>query len=402
MRHQVNRLNDPMISMMECIVKLPAIWNQFRRTSKVLLLLSLAVVYESSYAQTNGCDEGVIRLPDRNGTIQICSAIAGQVPQLTQQLKDAVRTLGGQETQIKELTRLVKGLNGSSQSIGEERQAQMLKTLSSELAKTQRNGDDRTRQMLSGLTQQLEDFQNQLTTSLTNTVTAAVTQASLKGDVGNSISKLEFSSASRQLDEISAKLGIIDGRVQDVKTDTTDIRRKLDQMQIDRDKQKQKDEQFLADMQRVTDTQQQVIHEAPSFLFSKFRDKNNPSIWMLSLKFRLIDRPSKNLELIAIGYPDHSPPWLIDLSKSVDQTTNGGRQNLFGIVDAPPGRVIVCMTGFDPKQNKRMTLSVMSDAILENGLLMGFELPTKTNYESEPYAPCNKNGLSIRQFTSQK
>jgi len=401
MRHQVMSLKGRCQILRESAMNQPVIWKKLQRFAKVLFLICLVIAHEKSFAQANGCDEGVIRLPDKNGTIQICSALAGQVPQLTQQLKEAVRTLGGQETQIKEMMRLVKGLNGTSQSIGEERQAQMLKTLSAELAKSQRNGEDRTRQMLSGLTQQLEDLQKQLSTSLKNKVTSAVIETSLKGDVGNSISKLEFASASRQLDEISAKLGIIDGHVQDVKTDTTDIRKKLDQMQIDRESQKHEDANYLAERQREFETHQQVTREIPSILFSKFNDKNNPFTWTLFLQFRLINRPAKELELIVIGYPERGPSWMVDLSKLVDPESSGGRQKLHVIVDAQPGNVMVCMTGFDPKRNQRMTLSVVSDAIIEKGYLMGFELPSKIEYEPEPYAACSKNGLTVKQFRSQ-
>lgn len=426
MQHQMMRLKGYGNTLREGAMNQPGIWTKLHRFVSILFSMWLVMAHEGTFAQANGCDEGVIRLPDRNGTIQICSALAGQVPQLTQQLKDAVRTLGGQETQIKELTRLVKGLNGTSQSIGEERQTQMLKTLSAELAKTQRNGEDRTRQMLSGLTQQLEDLQSQLTTSLTNTVTAAVTQASLKGDVGNSISKLEFASASRQLDEISAKLGVIDGRVQDVKIDTADIRKKLDQMQIDRDKQKQKDEQFLVEMQRQSeqrlakikqDSQDQMSALEQKRLESAYSFGNiyafgtsvlpslgQPTPWKLKLQLTLKDRSWNDSEVVVIGRPDNSQPWVMDLSQFIKTSKTGGTQSIEGGVNAPPGDITVCFTVFDSIRNQRMTLSASYDANIVNKYLKDLSFHTdqtgapKQNLVPEPSPVCSRVGYLKTAF----
>jgi hypothetical protein len=90
--------------------------------------LALLLACGAALAQAPNCDEGVIRLPDRSGTVVICSALAAQMPQLARQLTDATRMLGSQQGQMAELTRLVRGLNGVSQGIGIERQAQMLQT----------------------------------------------------------------------------------------------------------------------------------------------------------------------------------------------------------------------------------------------------------------------------------
>jgi hypothetical protein len=427
MHHQMMRQKGCRKTFRESAMNQPRVWKKLQRCASILFFGWLVVAQEGAFAQTNGCDEGVIRLPDRNGTIQICSAIAGQVPQLTQQLKDAVRTLGGQETQIKELTRLVKGLNGTSRSIGEERQAQMLKTLSADLAKSQRNGEDRTRQMLSGLTQQLEDLQSQLTTSLNNTVTTAATQASLKGDVGNSISKLEFASASRQLDEISAKLGVIDGRVQDVKIDTADIRKKLEQMQNDRDQQKQKDEEFLIEMQRQSEqylakikqesqvqkaeSDQKRLESPNSFgrIFahggSTLPSLGQPIPWRLSLKLSLKDRSWNDAEILVIGRPENSQPWLMDLSQFIKTSKTGGTQSIEGGVNAPPGDITVCFTVFDSLRNRRMTLSASYDADVVNRYLKGFEHQKdefggpKQNLAPEPSSVCSRVGYLKAVFS---
>jgi len=83
-----------------------------------MLAKSLSLIFVTmswtgtSFSQGAGCDEGVIRMPDRSGTIQICSSLAAKVPQLSKQLSDVSKSLGTQQQQLTELTRLVKGLNG--------------------------------------------------------------------------------------------------------------------------------------------------------------------------------------------------------------------------------------------------------------------------------------------------
>jgi hypothetical protein len=47
-----------------------------------LCLAAVWLVCPPAKAQSNGCDEAVIRLPDRHGTIQICASLARKVPQI--------------------------------------------------------------------------------------------------------------------------------------------------------------------------------------------------------------------------------------------------------------------------------------------------------------------------------
>jgi TPR repeat protein/gas vesicle protein len=191
----------------------------------------LVITCAPSCAMAQNCDEGVVRLPDRSGTIVICSAVAAQVPQLSKQLNDAMRTLGNQQTQIAELTRLIRGLNGVSKEIGVGRQAQMLQSLSSELTISQRGGDEKTRRNIQDLNDRFEDLQTRLPSSLNNQTTYAAMNDAIKGAVGDAIAKLELGSASRQLEAISTRLQAIQGNVAEVKEDTTLIKSKLDNVQ---------------------------------------------------------------------------------------------------------------------------------------------------------------------------
>jgi len=104
---------------------------------KLTLFLSallISAIWQSVViAQPSGCDEGVIRMPDRNGTIQICSSLSAKVPQLSKQMSDVSKLLGTQQQQLEELTRLVKGINGLSRNLSEDRQSQLLVNLTKEL-----------------------------------------------------------------------------------------------------------------------------------------------------------------------------------------------------------------------------------------------------------------------------
>ena len=109
------------------------------RSVRLIAAFFICFAQVNAAAQTNGCDEGVIRLPDRNGTIQICSALAAKVPQLSKQLSDMAKLVGSQQLQMNELTRLVRGLNNVSRGIDTQRQAAMMQSLSAELSKGSQN-----------------------------------------------------------------------------------------------------------------------------------------------------------------------------------------------------------------------------------------------------------------------
>jgi hypothetical protein len=197
--------------------------------------LFLAVLFGSlpnlSHAQPASCDEGVIRLPDRNGTVVICSALGSKIPNLAKQLTDATKLLGSQQAQLTELTRLVRGLNSVSMGIGVERQGKMLQSLSSELTSAQRGGDEKTKRTVEDLSEKITELQSQMLAALTDQTSSSATTAAIKGEVGDSIAKLEFSSAARQLSEINTRLQAMQGQISDVKNDTTVIKQDVKAVQ---------------------------------------------------------------------------------------------------------------------------------------------------------------------------
>ena len=199
-------------------------------TSFGVSIAFLALFAAGAQAQPAGCDQGVVRLPDSTGTVVICPAYASKVPLLAQQMTEALKALGTQQAQIKELTHLVKGLNTAAANIGADRQAQLLANLSSELARAQRAGGDRPARTLDDLGQQLDDLRDQLVTSLGNEKTAASTQAALHGPVGDAIARLEIRSAGRQLDEIDQRLQSLQADMGTVKSGVASANAKLDRI----------------------------------------------------------------------------------------------------------------------------------------------------------------------------
>lgn len=181
-------------------------------------------------AQTLACDQGVIRLPDRTGTVQICSTIAAQVPALSKQLGEAVKLLGSQQQQIKELTRLVRAINGSGAGLDEPRQLQMLRNLSAELSRAERQGPDATRRTVEELGEQFEGLSDQLVQALSRPTSSAAAKDALRGRLGDSIAQLELRSAARQLDEIAERLKQVQADLGTVKTGVAQANDKLDKL----------------------------------------------------------------------------------------------------------------------------------------------------------------------------
>lgn len=181
----------------------------------------------SALAQTGGCDEGVIRLPDRSGTIQICSAVSARVPELARQLKQATEALGSQQAQIAELTRLVRGLNNVSREIGTQRQIEMMQNLSAELERGRR---DQGKEALAQINERLDGLQSSLLSAMSNPKMSAALGDALKGPVGEAIAKLDLTGANKQIDDIMERLKAIQSGVTSIQNDTSAIRQQLAQM----------------------------------------------------------------------------------------------------------------------------------------------------------------------------
>lgn len=192
--------------------------NLSRRPFRLALLVACLTWAGAVASQTVPCDQGVIRLPDRTGTVTICSGLSAQVPQLAKQLTEVTRKMGEQGAQVRELTRLVKGLNAAGANLDVERQGRMLISLSAELLRAQRVGGDRPPRLLTDVADNLDALRDQLIHNLGQERSAADTRAALRGKVGDAIAQLELRSATRQLDEIQQRLVALQSDVSEVKS----------------------------------------------------------------------------------------------------------------------------------------------------------------------------------------
>lgn len=194
----------------------------------------LSIFMFSSFAlqaQTNGCDEGVIRLPDRSGTIQICSALSAQVPQLGKQLSDVVKLLGTQQKQIEGLTELVKGLNGIGQNLSDERQAQLLVNLAKEIDRSSRRGEATSRRDLESLIDRVGELNGVMTQAASTPEGATEIRKAMSAETGLAVSRLEFGTALSQLEDISKQLKALGKGVTDIRQDTTAIRQDIQRIE---------------------------------------------------------------------------------------------------------------------------------------------------------------------------
>jgi hypothetical protein len=203
-----------------------------RSISQLGLLASLLTSFSSVLAQPAGCDEGVIRLPDRSGTIQICSAFAAKVPQLSQQLSDVTKLLGSQQQQIQALTKLVKGLNGLGQNLSDERQAQMLLSLAKEMDRSSKRGEASSRRDFESLVDRVDELNGMVAKTSSTPAGAKEIAKSMSASMGDAISRLEFGSALSQLEEISNQLKAIGKDVTGIRQDTAAIREDMRRMEM--------------------------------------------------------------------------------------------------------------------------------------------------------------------------
>lgn len=193
--------------------------------------ICLLMIISSSRAQPNGCDEGVIRLPDRSGTIQICSAFAAKVPQLSKQLTDVTKLLGSQQQQIQSLTKLVKGLNGLGRNLNDERQAQMLLNLAKEMERSSKRGESTNRRDFESLVDRVDELNDMVTKTSSTPAGAKEVAKSMSQGMGEAISRLEFGSALTQLEEVSVQLKAIGKDVTEIRQDTAAIREDMQRME---------------------------------------------------------------------------------------------------------------------------------------------------------------------------
>lgn len=197
-----------------------------------VIVLSGAVLVPSVYGQPVGCDEGVIRLPDRSGTIQICSALAAKVPELTRQLREMTEGYESQQEQIAELTRLVRGLNNIGRGLDLNRQGQMLESLSLEFSRLQNEDASATRGALEALVSRLDELQSKMLAAMGDGVNVSALSEAMKGALGDAIADLDLVEANQQLSDISDRLQAVQADVSQIRANTEAVRSGLSDLSL--------------------------------------------------------------------------------------------------------------------------------------------------------------------------
>jgi hypothetical protein len=207
------------------------------KCNRLFLILALAIIPLPAIAQSSeDCSQGLIKNQGKiNGEFEICPPLKAQAPALAGQLADITKTLGTEQAALKEIRQLIRNLNSVSQNIGPQRQGELLRNLSSQLAVSQQGGKAKTKQEISSLADGFDAVEDKLVGMLTDKTTADRTNAAVDGPVGDAIAKLDFSSAQNQLDDIRQQLKAIHAEVGEVNQTTkeTNERTKAIQKTID-------------------------------------------------------------------------------------------------------------------------------------------------------------------------
>lgn len=329
------------------------------RTSLLLLMLSVLAP-----AQTIPCDHGIIQLPlNVNGKIEICPALAAQAPALQSQLSEITKSLGAQQEELKEIRRLIKGLNSVSGNIGNQRQGELLRNLSSQLAVSQQAGQKQTQQQISTLADGFDGVKDELVEMLTNQATAEKANAAVQGSVGDAIAKLDLTSARDQLEDIRKELKAIHADVGQVKQTTTetnervkDIQQTITQAQASQQEQYQ---QAVAQMNKA-----RAERESDPTRFLTVRIFVSPQL----VRGARGAEPGKWQIQAIVTSPAHFTDSLLDANLEILFQASGkkpwrvsfpprpvfaGSETLSQTVDDMGQQAVVCFTARDPKTQQR-------------------------------------------------
>lgn len=243
---------------------------------RFVLIFTVLTIVPSVWAQSDQCSQGVIKNPGQaNGVIEICPPLAAQAPALAGQLNDITKSLGTQKEELNEIRRLLKSLNSVSQNIGAQRQGELLRNLSSQLAVSQQGGKAKTAQQISTLADGFDGVEDKLVGMLTDKTTSAKTSAAVEGPVGDAIAKLDFSSAQTQLDDIRQQLKAIHAEVGQVNQTTKETNERTKDIQ-------KTVEQTRADEQQYLKTNAEQSQQAMEQM-KKLREQqqNNPALFAI-------------------------------------------------------------------------------------------------------------------------
>lgn len=198
---------------------------------KIIFIWAALVIFPSTLpAQKvppplpSACDSGIVRMSNGvNGSLTVCSAIAAETPALVRQVAALGNTVKNQSDAIAELERLVRAANTLGRNLSQERQTKLLESILARLDAATGLNETHLGSHITSLADEMDNTQNQLIRALSNPATAAKTAVALQGDVGDSISRLDFTGVSNELDTISRQLTEMNGKIDKIDRTTAEI-----------------------------------------------------------------------------------------------------------------------------------------------------------------------------------
>jgi hypothetical protein len=209
-------------------------WRRSLAAAALVLVSAARPTTQAPGAPPPACDSGLVQLPANiNGRLTICSALAAQVPALVRQLESINTAFEGQQRQLTELSRLIRGVNSVGQNIGAERQSELLRNVFAQLQVSQRAGTAQVDRQIAALAGEFEQLRDQMLAGLTNRTSSDRVRAAFEGPLGDAIAQLDFSDAERQLAAIQSQLQTIGTQVAEVNQRAASIQAALDQQRME-------------------------------------------------------------------------------------------------------------------------------------------------------------------------
>ena len=172
----------------------------------------------------NGCLNGIVEMQGKTtGNITLCSAVAQQAPELSQRLLDVQKTVGAQQQQLKELTRLIRDMNAISGGLATRQQTELLRNVLTRLGDPQKTAPEQFDRRASTLSGHFEEVSLQMSSVLANQQTAPRAAAALRGDTGNALARLDFETVTDQFDAISQQLKQMDKKLNKISQSQDDL-----------------------------------------------------------------------------------------------------------------------------------------------------------------------------------
>jgi hypothetical protein len=217
--------------------------NGLRRKTGLVTLMVVVFISLSAAQSKCGSGEndvnGVVKYPGGiNANLEFCLPYASKVPELQRSLNQVAKQVGGEKEQLREIKRLMTGLQAVGQNLGEQRQIELLKNFSAQIVSQQSAGQEQNQEKIEALADRLDDLKTLLIEKLGSAGTRDQTTNAINGPVGDAIATFDLAKAHDLLEDIRAQLNVIGGKVdeslkqeKDIKSDTATTRQILEQYQ---------------------------------------------------------------------------------------------------------------------------------------------------------------------------